>query len=215
MRRTLIAAMSLYEYPVPRNSADFFRSAIQACYELPTGLHFVKAEYATIHPHWEDGLFDLGIVLVPLLAQHAPQMDTQRKWFSDMLRRKRLVPGSIESPGISISINDDYFEARYEMMLTARRRKCMHLGCTVPENIGVTTTLCSQCGVVGYCNTQVRVLLLFSFSGCESTTNPVASGLVPEIRLECRAMPPQRRLNPHRLHPGPSRPRAPHTHGFH
>ncbi|KAJ7503773.1 hypothetical protein B0H11DRAFT_2222389 [Mycena galericulata] len=158
VRFTLLAATTFFQYPVPPMSVDFFRRAVEFCYKLPCALHHVDMEYATRYRHWTEGLYDLGVVLVPLLAQHTPRMDRERQWFSRMLHNKHLtVPGELPPDNANqLAMNDDYFQARYEMMLSARRRVCMNLGCAAPLDVGVATTLCSQCGVVSYCSTSCQ-----------------------------------------------------------
>ncbi|KAJ6550795.1 hypothetical protein DFH09DRAFT_1366575 [Mycena vulgaris] len=158
VRRTLVEATRFYEYPIPPQSVGFFPRAVEACYSLERGLHQVNAEYSMQNQCWSDALLDLAPGLVPLLARHAPRLDAEREWLSTMLLRRGLtVPGALVKPSAHGSaVNDDYFQARYEMMVSARRRKCMNLQCRVPPYMAVTTTLCAQCGVVTYCSTACQ-----------------------------------------------------------
>ncbi|KAJ7775351.1 hypothetical protein B0H16DRAFT_1879782 [Mycena metata] len=91
-----------------------------------------------------------------MLAKHAPQLNTEREWFSEMLLDKNYtVPEARVRPNtMAGATNDNYFQARYEMTMTACRRKCMHLNCPVDPDTPVTTMLCAQCGVVSYCSTS-------------------------------------------------------------
>ncbi|KAJ7656722.1 hypothetical protein DFH06DRAFT_1298034 [Mycena polygramma] len=152
MRLTLIAAARLYEFPVPPQRVDFFRHSIAACYTLAKGLIYVDAKFHSNHPYWNDGLHDLAAVLIPGLAQRGPCLEQELKWFYTML----LQRGSFTlGPGNNIA-TDDYFQARYEMMMGALRRECMHLRCPVTLGTAVVTTLCSQCGVVSYCTVKCQ-----------------------------------------------------------
>ncbi|KAJ6462369.1 hypothetical protein C8R47DRAFT_1240008 [Mycena vitilis] len=152
MRRTLLGAIRLYEFPLPPQSIDFFRRSVTACYTLAKGLVYVDAKLHSNHPYWSDGLHDIAVALVPRLAQRGRCLDEQRKWFELML----LQRGSVIFIPQNNSGNDDYFQARYEMLMGALRHKCMHLGCPIPLGTPVVTTLCSQCSVVSYCTAQCQ-----------------------------------------------------------
>ncbi|KAJ7157700.1 hypothetical protein C8R43DRAFT_1125367 [Mycena crocata] len=123
-------------------------------------MHQVNSEYATHHRGWTEGLFDVAALLIPLLEQHSPDMDREREWFSAILDRMRLtVPGALQRRARTAEnneLNDDYFQARYEMMMSARRHRCMNLECSIASNMAATSTLCAQCGVVSYCSTQCQ-----------------------------------------------------------
>ncbi|KAJ7171376.1 hypothetical protein C8R46DRAFT_184354 [Mycena filopes] len=159
MRATLISSKHFFEFPVPPQSVDFFRRAVRSCHILWTDLHFVDTEHTVKFPEWTDGLYDAAAVVIPLLAKHSPQLDKQREWLSALLLRKNYtVPEAlIHRDSSTQSTNGDYFQARYEMTITMRRRTCMHLNCPIDPETPVATTLsrlCAQCGVVSYCSTS-------------------------------------------------------------
>ncbi|KAJ7747164.1 hypothetical protein DFH07DRAFT_776117 [Mycena maculata] len=109
-----------------------------------------------------------------------------------ILHNKRLtVSGALVKPSPNESaVCDDYFQARFEMMMATCRRKCMHLGCTVPADVGVVTALCEQCGVVSYYSTQVLIYFVFPHRRC-SVIYPV-----PKVGMASRPFAAQRCL-PH------------------
>ncbi|KAJ6467570.1 hypothetical protein C8R47DRAFT_1152675 [Mycena vitilis] len=160
MRRTLIAAIQSHVIPVPPRSPDFFRRAVAACHKLGTGLLYVDTEFHSNHPYWRNGLCDVAALIVPKLAEHAPHLDEQRKWFSAMLADTGyLVPGTLFTQLEDVKAvgkNDDYFQAYFEMMLSVLRRTCMHIDCPSPPGTPVVTTLCARCGVVNYCSAQCQ-----------------------------------------------------------
>ncbi|KAJ6505738.1 hypothetical protein C8R47DRAFT_1209694 [Mycena vitilis] len=158
---TLAGAMTFHEHPVPPISVDFFRRSVKACFVLSNGMHVVDAEFTSRHAGWSEGLFDIAVRIIPLLAQHMPDMDHERVWFSEILDRVHLaVPDSLltrsNPTAHSHLLNDDYFQARFEMTMSARRHKCMNLGCNIAKDMAATSTLCAQCGVISYCSTQCQ-----------------------------------------------------------
>ncbi|KAJ7495566.1 hypothetical protein FB451DRAFT_1387588 [Mycena latifolia] len=163
MRRHLVVAAEFYVDPAPiPPSWDYFERAILSCQSLAGNLAVVEVEKSKRFEKFEEELYDLGALLIPMLVERGPRMTVGLKWFSEMLSARRIsFPGAIkaevEDP---LLYNDDYFHARYQMLLTQQTRRCMHASCPSDrdaETRSVVTTLCRRCAIVRYCGRECQV----------------------------------------------------------
>ncbi|KAJ6549046.1 hypothetical protein DFH09DRAFT_1169621 [Mycena vulgaris] len=161
MRRQIICSRDFYVHPAPPSpSWDYFDRIVKSCRLLASDLRQVDAEKSARYNDFEEGLHDLGGIMILMLRERGPSMDLALGWFTDMLTCRRITfLGSVEVERVDpLLFNDDYFQARYQMLLIHRTQRCMNLLCAADtETSSVVTSLCRCCWVVRYCGRPCQV----------------------------------------------------------
>ncbi|KAJ7146678.1 hypothetical protein C8R44DRAFT_724421 [Mycena epipterygia] len=158
IRRQLVGSLAHYVHPAPPHW-DYFARVIFSCNTLMRDLAAVDVDMASRYPHFVEELYDLGAPLIPLLVERGASMRPALEWFSQMLDTKRIrFPGALKAEiADPLLYNDDYFHARYQMLLIQRTHRCMNVDCQADADAAsVVTRLCGRCRVVRYCGKQCQ-----------------------------------------------------------